>query len=87
MISLNEIRLTPVGIVKTTAKGKEVRDKKCISKIIIREEYIEALEGIEEFSHLFVIFWLHQIKNKEKKIKKVQPRGRKDLELVGIFAT
>jgi tRNA-Thr(GGU) m(6)t(6)A37 methyltransferase TsaA len=79
--------LTPIGIVKTEAKGKEVRDKKIISKIIIREEYIEALEGIEEFSHLFVIFWLDQIKNKDKKINKVQPRGRKDLEFIGIFAT
>ena len=87
LISLNEICLTPIGIVKTEVKGKEVRDKKLISKIIIREEYIEALEGIEEFSHLFVIFWLHQIKTKDKKIKKVQPRGRKDLEFIGIFAT
>lgn len=84
---LNEICLTPIGIVKTEAKGKDVRDKKIISKIIIREEYIEALEGIEEFSHLFVIFWLHQIRNKDKKINKVQPRGRKDLEFIGVFAT
>jgi tRNA-Thr(GGU) m(6)t(6)A37 methyltransferase TsaA len=87
MSILNRINLEPVGIVQTDATGKEVRDKNVISQIIFREEYIEALEGIEEFSHLFVLFWLHKLSDKDRKIMRVHPRGRSDMPLLGIFAT
>jgi tRNA-Thr(GGU) m(6)t(6)A37 methyltransferase TsaA len=86
-MSKDIINLKPIGFVKTEAVGKEVRDKSLISQIILREEWAEALEGIEGFSHLFVIFWLHKIEEKEKETMKVHPRGRKDLPLLGVFAT
>ncbi len=82
-----KIVLEPIGYVKTKALGKEVRDKNLISKIVFREDLVESLEGIREFSHLFVLFWLHKIEDKEKEIKKVHPRGREDMPLLGIFAT
>jgi len=47
----------------------------------------EALEGIEEFSHLFVLFWLHEMSDEDRRIMKVRPRGRSDMPLLGIFAT
>ena len=87
MSALNKINLDPVGFVKTEAVGKEVRDKNVVSKIIIREEYAEALEGVEEFSHLFVLFWLHEMSDEDRKVMKVHPRGRVDMPLLGIFAT
>lgn len=87
MSALNTINLDPVGFVQTEAVGKEVRDKSLISKIIFRKEYIEALEGIKEFSHLFVLFWLHQMPDQDRRILKVHPRGRNDMPLLGIFAT
>ena len=82
-----KICLEPVGFVKTDAVGHEVRDKKVISQIVFREELTEALEGIEEFSHLFILFWLNEISDQERKIMKVHPRGRSDMPLLGIFAT
>ena len=87
MSTLNRINLYPVGVVKTDATGKEVRDKTVISQIIFREELTEALEGVEEFSHLFVLFWLHGMSNENRRIMKVHPRGRSDMPLLGIFAT
>jgi tRNA (adenine37-N6)-methyltransferase len=87
MSALNKINLDPVGFVQTEAVGKEVRDKTVISQIIFREDYTEALEGIEEFSHLFVLFWLHEMSDEDRKIMKVHPRGRSDMPLLGIFAT
>jgi tRNA-Thr(GGU) m(6)t(6)A37 methyltransferase TsaA len=87
MFSSGKICLEPVGFVQTEAVGKEVRDKNVVSKIVFREEYTEALEGIDEFSHLFVLFWLHEISDEDRKIMKVHPRGRSDMPLVGIFAT
>ena len=56
MSSHSKIYLEPVGFVKTEAVGKEVRNKNVVSKIVFREELSEALEGVEEFSHLFVLF-------------------------------
>jgi tRNA-Thr(GGU) m(6)t(6)A37 methyltransferase TsaA len=82
-----KICLEPVGFVKTKAVGKEIRDKKVVSQIIFREDLTEALTGIEEFSHLLVLFWLHQISEQDQRIKKVRPRGRDDMPLLGIFAT
>jgi tRNA-Thr(GGU) m(6)t(6)A37 methyltransferase TsaA len=82
-----KINLKPIGFVKTDAVGKEVRDKNLISQIVFREELTEALEGIQGFSHLFVIFWLHKIGENERKAMKVHPRGREDLPLLGVFAT
>ena len=76
-----------MGFVKTEAVGKEVRAKNVVSQIIFREEYTEALEDVEEFSHLFVLFWLHEMSDEDRKIMKVHPRGRADMPLLGIFAT
>jgi len=87
MSSSNKICLEPVGFVKTKAVGKEVRDKNIISQIVFREELTEALEGIQDFSHLFVLFWLHEMSNEDRRIMKVHPRGRRDMPLLGIFAT
>jgi tRNA-Thr(GGU) m(6)t(6)A37 methyltransferase TsaA len=81
------IVLKPIGIVRTEAVGDEVKDKTRISHIIIHKELTEALEGIEDFSHVFVLFWLHEISTKQRKTLKVHPRSRKDLPLLGIFAT
>lgn len=81
------ICLEPIGFVKTDAVGHEVRDKKVISQIVFREELVEALEGIEKFSHLFILFWLNEISDQGRKIMKVHPRGRSDMPLLGIFAT
>ena len=82
-----EIELKPIGFVKTKAVGKEVRDRSNVSQIVLREDLAEALEGIEDFSHLFVIFWMHEISKEERRTMKVHPRGRGDLPLLGVFAT
>jgi tRNA-Thr(GGU) m(6)t(6)A37 methyltransferase TsaA len=87
MPSHEDIVLKPIGVVRTEAVGDEVKDKTRISQIIIRNELAEALEGIDDFSHLFVLFWLHEIPAKQQKTLKVHPRGRRDLPLLGVFAT
>jgi len=87
MNTTGKIELEPVGFVRTEAVGDEVRDRENISELIIREDLTEALDGIEDFSHIFVIFWMHRISNEERKTLRVHPRGKKDLPLLGVFAT
>jgi len=81
------IELKPIGFVETKAVGKEVRDRSNVSEIVLREDLAEALDGIEDFSHLFVIFWMHEISNEERRTMKVHSRGRRDMPLLGVFAT
>jgi len=86
-MSAKVIELKPIGFVKTKAIGKEVRDKRNISEIVLHQNLKEALDGLSEFSHLFVIFWMHEISKEERKTRKVHPRGREDMPLLGVFAT
>ena len=87
MDSKGKVEVKPIGVVKTKAVGKEVRDRSNISEIILRNDLVETLRGIEDFSHLLVIFWMHEISSKERKIMKVHPRGRQDMPLLGVYAT
>jgi len=86
-MSSSKINLEPVGFVQTEAVGKEVRDRNVVSRIVFREDLTEALEGVEEFSHLFVLFWLHRMSDEGRRVMKVRPRGRSDMPLLGIYAT
>ena len=86
-MSTSNICLEPVGFVQTEVAGHEIKDKNVVSKIVFREDYTEALEGVEEFSHLFVLFWLHEMSDTDRKVMKVHPRGRSEMPLLGVFAT
>ncbi|MCY0882404.1 MAG: tRNA (N6-threonylcarbamoyladenosine(37)-N6)-methyltransferase TrmO [Acidianus infernus] len=52
-----------------------------VVRIVIKEEYVEGLKGVEEFSHLIIIYHLH-LANLNKGLKRV----RVGVE-VGVFAT
>jgi tRNA-Thr(GGU) m(6)t(6)A37 methyltransferase TsaA len=83
----DKLFLNPIGRIKTEAVGDEVKDKSRISQIIVRDELVEALEGVDGFSHLFVLFWLNQVSSKQRMTLKVHPRGRMDMPLLGVFAS
>jgi tRNA-Thr(GGU) m(6)t(6)A37 methyltransferase TsaA len=86
MTDQKRIILKPIGYVRTKAVGDEVKDKTRTSQIVIDGRFSEAIEGMDGFSHIFVLFWLNQVSG-QPKILKVHPRGREDLPLLGVFAT
>lgn len=57
------------------------------SEIIINKEYLDCLDGIEDFSHIIILFWTHKVPNSARQIKKVHPAGLKQMPIKGIFAT
>ncbi len=57
------------------------------SDIRIFPEYEAALEGIDEFSHILVLFWPHLISEEKRATLCVHPMGRGDIPKKGIFAT
>ena len=87
MMNEKEIKIRPIGFVKTKAARKEVKDRKKISKIILNDKISEGLKGIENYSNLFIIFWMDQISEEERKFLKIHPRGIRKIPLQGIFAT
>ena len=87
MNSKQKVCLNPIGYVETEAVGDEVKDKSRISRIVINNELVAALEGLSDFSHLFVLFWMSEISEEKRMILKVHPRGRMDMPLLGVFAT
>lgn len=58
-----------------------------VSEIIIYPAYADLLDGIEEFSHILVLYWAHQVDGAGRSLTRVHPMGRKDLPRVGLFST
>ena len=100
---MSEIVLKPVGVVRSSikepslkahsgdlnwAKEERASDQMAnVSEIIIDSEYAGILDGIEEFSHLLVLYWAHKVGKEGRMLTKVHPMGRRDLPLVGVFST
>ena len=58
-----------------------------ISEIVINSQFTEALDGLEELSHITVIFWMHQVMSRGPMPSRIHPMGKPELPLVGRFAT
>src|SRR5512138_1996021 len=82
-----KVVFTAIGLVKTDAVGDALKDKSTISHIELKPELVRGLSGIQDFSHLFVLYYLDQVTDEQRKMLKVHPRGRTDLPLTGVFAT
>lgn len=85
---MKEMALKPIGTVRSEVK-EAMRGgwAEVTSEIVIEEDLIESLEGLEEFSHIIVVYWMHRVPSNEQLPTKIHPRGRADLPLVGLFAT
>jgi tRNA-Thr(GGU) m(6)t(6)A37 methyltransferase TsaA len=64
---------------------REVRQ--AISEIVIDERLAGLLDGIEEYSHLLLLYWAHKVPEESRSLTRVHPMGRKDIPEVGIFST
>lgn len=80
--------LDPIGYIINEVAEAEIPHKRSeiIAELILFEHLTSALDGIEEYSHLFVLFWMHKVAPQEF-CAKVHPRGRKELPLTGVLAT
>lgn len=73
-------QIKPVGVVHNI-KGEPVR-------LEIYNQYIEGLQGLDDCSHVTVLWWFHKNDTPEnRRILKVHPRGNKENPITGVFAT
>jgi tRNA-Thr(GGU) m(6)t(6)A37 methyltransferase TsaA len=76
-----------IGSVKSPVK--EPLDEnwgEIISEIHVAPSMAQGLQGLEHFSHILVVFYMHQATHDTKTDLVRHPRGRADMPKVGIFA-
>jgi len=89
-----EIKFKPIGIIRTKANDIEVREAgDRVGELEIYPEFAEGLDGIDGYSHLFVLVYFDRLRPEQIGPLKVKPRGLlrrgftlEELPLLGVFA-
>ena len=86
---MSSIEIEPIGYVRHQVAEADVarRRRELVSEIEILDRYAPALDGIEDWSHLFVLFWMHKLEVGHPPILRARPRGRIDLPELGVLAS
>jgi tRNA-Thr(GGU) m(6)t(6)A37 methyltransferase TsaA len=86
--TLDMMTLKPIGVVRNEIK-QPVRHGwgEIVSEIVVDSDLTEALDSLDEFSHLIVLYWMHQLPAGRQLPLKVHPMGKPELPLVGRLAT
>ena len=92
-----QISLKPIGYVRTERSDSEVSQswpKGVPGRITLFPEYSAGLRGLEGFSHLIIVAWLHKVSEENRNVLKVRFRRftrlgmrLEDLPEVGVFAS
>ena len=84
----NSMVLQPIARVENDIGEMGRRDwHDVVSRIVFYPGFEDALDGIEEFSHIVVIYWMHRSAVWEHSRSRIHPQGRPELPLVGILVT
>ena len=88
MARVPSMNLKAIGIVRNEIKQPKRHGwGEVVSDIVVRSDLTEALDGLDEFSHLIVLYWMHQLTPGRELPLKVHPMGKPELPLTGRFAT
>lgn len=81
------IHFTAIGFVRNAIEQahRDTPWEQIESEIVIDERWRDALEGIEQFSHLWIIFFIDRVDAPVE--LKIRPMKRDDMPVVGLFAT
>jgi len=72
-------KIFPVGFV---------RKKSQTTKIEIQKAFVPALLGLDQYSHMYVLYWFHENDTPQRRsILQVHPRNDERNPLTGVFAT
>jgi tRNA-Thr(GGU) m(6)t(6)A37 methyltransferase TsaA len=74
------IEMKPIGFVSRTSTNENDRDKSLVAKVVFDEDLAPALDGIDEWSHIYVIFWLDKVEHA------AEPELRHQGSNVGVLA-
>jgi len=76
-----------IGTVKSpVTEAVDMNWGEIISEIVLEPEYAPGLLGLEDFSHLMVLTFLHEAEYNPEKHLRRHPQERQEMPLLGIFA-
>ena len=79
------IKIRPIGYVKSPVKKPQTGGLTEVeAEITLNDDLARLLHGIEEFSHIIVVYWLHQITSYREECV---PQGSEHVPLLGQLAT
>jgi tRNA-Thr(GGU) m(6)t(6)A37 methyltransferase TsaA len=83
-----DIKLNVIGRIVSDLREPVHRDDwtDVIAGIEINPDYSQALDSLEEFSHIIIVYWLHRQPDRDLSLK-VHPRGDRAIPEKGLFAT
>ncbi|HNX64461.1 MAG TPA: tRNA (N6-threonylcarbamoyladenosine(37)-N6)-methyltransferase TrmO [Oscillospiraceae bacterium] len=82
-----KIEFESIGTVKNNVTDKkDIGWGEDVSRIVINPELKDGLMRLSEFSHIIVVYYLHEAKFDMKKHLIRRPRDCEDMPLSGIFS-
>ena len=80
------MEIKPIGYAKSKIKEQQFggfKDK--VTEIILDKKYEKALKGLQDYSHVIVLYWM----NEAEGIVRLEhrPQGNPEVPVLGIFAT
>jgi len=79
----------PIGFVRSpVSEPPDEEDwwKELVAEIVINESLTEALDQIDFYEYLTILYWIHK-RDRSHIALRVNPKGRTDIPMRGIFAT
>lgn len=84
---MREIIMNPIGYVRNAVQSrKDVSWGEDVSTIVLNEEYHSGLKGLEDFTHVIILYYLDKAAYQKEKHLQRRPQNREDMPLVGIFS-
>lgn len=76
------MQLKSIGHIKSPIKQPKFGGwQDLITEIVVDTDYSYGLEGIDDYSHLIILYWFDKV---DKVKLKMRPQGKKDVPEVGI---
>ena len=81
------MNLQAIGIVRNDIK-QPIRQgwSEIVSEIVVDDSLTEALDGLDECSHIIVLYWMDRLAAEPQPMK-VHPRRDPEHPLIGLFAS
>ncbi len=80
------MEIKPIGYAKNEIKEQQFGGfKGKITEVVLDKKYIGALEGLKDYSHIIVLYWMNEAEGIVH--LKHRPQGNPKVPEIGIFAT
>ena len=78
--SPKSVEMNPIGYVHRASQDEDDRDRSLVSTVVVDKDLAPGLDGIEDWSHLYVIFWMDEVQQAEEPFLRHRGTGE------GVFA-